>query len=820
MTQNGKGSSWQLNLVIFLTSAGVIAISIAASITKSAFAQSVIIHDQTLGTERSEVIDNYNNNPTEAIAGGAIRGTNLFHSFQEFNVNEGRSALFLAPNTSIQNILVRVTGNNRSDIFGKLETSGANANLFVINPNGIFFGPNASLNIGGSFVASTASGIEFGDDLRSVGNHRTIFSATSPQALLTMSVPTGLQFGRTGGEINVQGTLAVPTGKTLALVGGNITLDGNNISFINRKTLNAESGQIAIGGIQGVGTVGLNLDGNNINNQILSFPRNAVLADVFLKNQARVDVSGQGAGYIEIKGRQVGLTRASQVVADTEGSQSSRGILIQAENLTLQEGSQVTASVNGINSTGSGGNLTVRATDSVQVRGIVPNGLENPGNPSGLFTLTLGKGSGGSLTIETSKLIVEDGGNVSASTRGNTLQSGVGGTVNITATDFVKVSGNTRDTRERPSGIFAQTSGAGDAGSLTINTPILFVQDGAVISAGTLANSQGDGGNLIINAKNFIEISGKSPIGKFPSGLFARSRGSGDAGSILITTGKLIMRDQALVTVEALGGGNAGKIDIKASEINLDGGANVNATTRSGNGGDINLQIENKLLLRRNSLISTTAGIAGGGGNGGNITIKIPNGFIIAVPGENSDIKANAFDGEGGNVSINAFGIFGIEFRKKDSPLTNDITASSEFGLNGTVEINTPEVQPNQGLINLPNQPIESRLAQVCKAVPGRNRDSFTIIGRGGLPNSPNELLHSDAVIADWIAVNNVEKTSNTTTTHTVSTPTPTNIVEATAWMINSQGELVLTANAPITKSHNSWQQATACNVHKPGTRG
>ncbi|ABA23342.1 Filamentous hemagglutinin-like protein [Trichormus variabilis ATCC 29413] len=804
MTQNGKGSSWQLNLVISLTSAGVMSISMPALIVQSAFAQSVITPDQTLGNERSEVSENYDNTPTELVRGGAIRGNNLFHSFLEFNVNEGRSTLFVAPNSSIQNIFVRVTGNNRSDIFGKLETSGVNANLFVINPNGIFFGPNARLNIGGSFVASTASGIQFGD--------RTIFSATSPQPLLTMSVPTGLQFGRTGGEINLQGELVVPTGKTLAFVGGNVTLDGGNVSFLRRRTLKAESGQIAIGGILEVGTVGLNLAGNNdINNQILSFSDDAVLGNVFIQNQARVDVSGQGAGYIEIKGKQIGLTRASQVLAETEGSQSSRGIFIQAEKLTLDDGSQVTASVNNPQSTVSGGNVTVKASDSVRVTGIVPNNLERSGNPSGLFTRTAGKRPGGNLTITTGKLIVEDGGNISARTSGNDSQS-IGGTIKITASELVKLIGNTKDSREFPSSVFAQTLGAGNAGSVTIDTPALFVQDGAVISAGTQTNSQGNGGNITIKASDFIEISGSSPIEKFPSGLFARSRGSGNAGSILITTGQLNVRDLATVTVETLGTSNAGEIKINATRINLYGKANLNATTPLGNGGNINLQIDDQLLLRRGSFISTRAGTTSGRGNGGNININIPNGFIVAVPGENSDITANAFQGQGGNVSINAFSVFGIEFREKDSPLTNDITASSEFGLNGTVEINTPEVQPNQGLINLPTQPVEPQLAQVCQAAAGRNQDSFTITGRGGLPNNPNELLYSDAVLTDWVAVSNVENIPNTPISKSISTPTQTNIVEATGWVISPQGEVVLTVNTPNTKSPNSWQKTSACN--------
>jgi filamentous hemagglutinin family protein len=793
MTQYGKGSSSPLNLAISLTSFGVMAISIASLMAKSAFAQSVIIRDQTLGNEQSEVIENYNGTPTEAIAKGAVRGSNLFHSFQEFNVSEGRSALFITPDSSIENILVRVTGNNRSDIFGKLEIQGANANLFIINPNGIFFGPNASLNIPGSFVASTATGIQF--------SNRNTFSATSPQPLLTMSVPTGLQFGRTGGEINVQGKLAVPSGKTLALVGGNITLDGMNESFLTRKTLYAQSGQIALGGILGEGTIGLNLLGNNIDNQILSFPSNVTLADISLNNQARVDVSGEGGGYIEIKGGQIALNRTSQIVSDTEGSQSSRGIFIQGENLTLKDGSQVTASVSKAGATGNGGNITAKVTDSIRIIGIVPNGVENPGNPSGFLSLTFGKGAGGNINIATGKLIVEDGGNVSASTRGTAPESGIGGTVNITASDFIQLIGNAKDSMERPSGVFSQTNGTGNAGSLTINTPILLIQDGAVISAGTQPNSQGNGGNLTINARNLIDISGNSPLLKAPSGLFVRSRGTGNAGSIIVTTGTLAMRDRGIVTVGALRTGNAGKIDINAGKINLDSGASITATTVSGNGGDINLQLKHQLLLRRNSFISTTAGTTGGRGNGGNINIDIPNGFIIAVPGENSDIKANAFEGKGGNVNINAFRIFGIEFREKESPQTNDITASSEFGLNGTVEINTPEVQPNQRLINLPTQPVETKMAQACQGVAGRNRDSFTVTGRGGLPNSPNEVLYSEAVLADWIPINNVSQTSNTTSKK-ISTPNETKIVEATAWAVNPQGDVVLTANAPITTPH------------------
>ncbi|MBE9036108.1 two-partner secretion domain-containing protein [aff. Roholtiella sp. LEGE 12411] len=821
MTQSAKGCSWQLSLLSYLATAGTLTFSIAFPFANSVFAQSAITADDSLGDERSQVIENYLGNPTEALTGGASRDNNLFHSFLEFNVKENRSAVFLSP-SNIQNILVRVTGSNRSEILGRLGISGSNANLFLINPNGIIFGPNATLNVGGSFVASTASSVKFAGD--------NVFSATAPQttSLLTVNVPIGLQFGRTGGDINLQGTLAVQSGKTLALVGGNITLDGGNVS-LERNSLEAKDGQIALGGILEAGTVELNLDSNN---QILSFPKDVVLADISFKNQARVDVSGEGGGYIQLQGKRITLTDASQAVANTLGNQNGRGISIQAEQLTLQDGSQVSTSVGssalpGV--TGSGGSLVVRATDSVKVIGTIPTGKINAGNPSALFADTYGQGAAGSLTIETGKLIVENGGNVSTAARQG---SGRGGELEVTATDFVKLSGVSD--LGFPNGLFTQTLDAGNAGSLTIKTPALIIQGGSVVTAGTGVKSQGNGGALTVRASDSVELSGTTPNSQETSGLFARSRGSGDAGSVSITTGRLIVRDQAQVTVAALGSGNAGNLDITAREIRLDRQGKLLANTTSGNGGNINLQLQNLLLLRNMSQISATAGTAGaGGGNGGNITIDSPNGFIVAVPNENSDISANAFTGSGGKVEITAYGVFGIEPRSREdlekllgtndptklNPQklpTNDITAISQANptLNGVVNINTPDIDLNEGLINLPTQPVELKVAQVCKAGAGRNQNSFTVTGRGGVPSSPTEPLSADAVLADWITLDKVSATPhNTPVTQNYTKPNPETIVEATGWEINAKGEIVLTATVPNVTHHNSWQKSADCSA-------
>ena len=142
-----------------------------------------ITPDSSLGTENSVVETNGNR---DTINGGAVRDANLFHSFQEFNVEAGREAYFTNPN-GITNIFSRVTGNNISDIQGVLGVLG-NANLYLINPNGILFGENASLDVNGSFFASTADSVLFDNGFE--------FSAVNPDAppLLTINIPIGLRF--------------------------------------------------------------------------------------------------------------------------------------------------------------------------------------------------------------------------------------------------------------------------------------------------------------------------------------------------------------------------------------------------------------------------------------------------------------------------------------------------------------------------------------------------------------------------------------------------------------------------------------------------
>ena len=160
-----RTQGWRVAVAIGLGMMGAIRLP---SITLAQMPPSNIVPDATLGAERSQVEFG---NPRERITGGAVRGINLFHSFREFNVGEGRGAYFLVPGDAIQNVLARVTGRNTSEILGTLgtlrsvdgQTARSPANLFLINPNGIIFGENARLNLDGSFFATTANAVRFGE---------------------------------------------------------------------------------------------------------------------------------------------------------------------------------------------------------------------------------------------------------------------------------------------------------------------------------------------------------------------------------------------------------------------------------------------------------------------------------------------------------------------------------------------------------------------------------------------------------------------------------------------------------------------------------
>ncbi len=484
-------------------------------------------------------------------------------------------------------------------------------------------------------------------------------------------------------------------------------------------------------------------------------------------------------------------------------------LTVNTRRLVVQDGAQIFAGTVGA---GDGGNLTVNASESVELIGIAPMARF----PSGLSTSVQpgATGAAGNLTVNTRQLTVRDGAQIFT----GTLGGGEAGNLTVNASESVELIGVAPIILE-PSGIFTAVAPSSPikAGDLTVNTSRLVVRDGSQIAAA--AFGEGTGGNVTVNASESVELIGKGPIQQNPldpsqtrqepSGLLSDAGGSGDSGSVRVKTGQLMVRDGAQVAVNNQGSGNAGNLEIQADSLLLDNQGTLTVETASGEGGNINLKLQDLLLMRRNSLISAQAG---GTGNGGNMNIDTT--FLVAL--ENSDIIANAVEGRGGNIQITAQGIFGTEFREQLTP-ESDITASSEFGVDGVVEINTPEVDPNQGLVALPEEVINAAelVAQGCGAGGGLESSQFIVTGRGGLPPTPSGTIPSDTVLVD-LGMPPVQRASSNPaqpmSTHSTRKSTAP-IVEAQGWMINAEGQVVLTAQALIVTPQVTWQPAATCQA-------
>ncbi|MCU0541301.1 MAG: S-layer family protein [Oscillatoriaceae cyanobacterium Prado104] len=630
----------------------------------SAIAQ--IIPDSTLGSEGSRTApDTINNLPSDRISGGAIRGSSLFHSFREFNVNEGQGAYFENPQ-GISNIFTRVTGGNRSNILGTLGVLGS-SNLFLINPQGIVFGPNATLDLRGSFFATTADSIVFNNNLE--------FSATNPQTapLLTVSIPVGLRFRENPGAIVNRSTatgqvnlppfpvpipipnnvgLAVDPDRTLALIGGDIQLAGGNLT--------ANNGQIILGSVASPGIVnftptplGLTLNYNGIAN----------FGNIQISGGSLVNTSGTGGGKVDIRGENVTVS-GSRILALTFGNTDGRDIDIAARNLRIEGGSQLSTFTLG---NGAGGNINLAATDSIEMsgRGIegyqevvikyLVSGTIDPFDPNFLFfNGTGGAGNGGSTNIDTGRLVMRDG--VVGS--GITFGTANAGNLNIRANSFEMAGSAINNATAKDS------SGAG--GSLNIDLQRLIMTDGSLLAS--TSYSTGSAGNITIKAAESVELFNARPGTVVATGISTLTIGAdGRAGDITVDTKRLSLSGGSSFTLGtgvlvgrflfSQNGGPAGNLTVRASEsveiagisqTLLSGTQNASAftsgTLSSGKSGNIRVDTP-RLTVRDGGIIATDSF---GLGNGGDITINADR--IDVIGSGNNGLFVSAIDASVGKV--------------------------------------------------------------------------------------------------------------------------------------------------------------------------
>lgn len=800
-------------------------------LSAASVASAQIVPDGTLPTNSAVTIDGN----TFTLDGGTTSGGNLFHSFQEFSVPTDAEAFFNNALT-IDNIITRVTGGQVSNIDGLIRANGT-ADLFLINPSGIVFGTNAKLDIRGSFIGSTSDSIQFVDG--------SIFSATNPHAppLLTVNIPVGLQYGANPGEIRVQGSghdinqpqvsphnrgqiggLQVQPGNTLALIGGNVILEGG--------TLTAESGRIEIGSVAD-GQVSLS---PVLTGWTLGYDGIQNFRDIQLLSKSALDASGAPGGSIFLRGQNLELRDGSIVLIQNQGSQKAGSINVNVSDSLIAvgidpDGAPASSLVNETVGEGDGGDLTILArrlvfqnggqagtrtfaggnsgnvtaniSDSALIAGLT---LDPNGNPfiSNILTVSTGTGAAGNIRLFIEQLRVVDGGQVLSTV---VFGSGKGGEVVVNATESVEVSGFTPTFSG--SLLAATTFSPGNAGNVTVNTARLLLRDGGRVDANTIAS--GDAGSVTINASEFVDLSGTviapevttpTQIGSaanLPDPALQQFLGldpvpSGSPGNVTVNTPELRISDGALVTVTNQGTGNAGNLSLRANSIFLDNGG-IKASTASGEGGNLTLQIGNTLQLRNGSQITSEAG---GTGNGGNITL---NSNTLALL-EGSRINANAFEGAGGNIQIDTQGIF--------TSADSAITASSQLGVDGVVQINNPAVDPSSGLVELSSETTDTddRIISGCGATEG---NSFTITGRGGLPEDPTATILNQTVWEDLrnFSVDSESQGASVSQTQPAELKGRRELVEATGWIVREDGVVELVASREI--SPQSWTRASQC---------
>ncbi len=584
-------------------------------------AQAQVVPDATL--PMPSVVSGDGTPGLQRITGGTRQGNHLFHSFEQFSIPTGEIVEF-ANELDLEIIFSRVTGGDRSTLEGTLTTQG-NADFFLINPHGFLFGPDAQLNVGGSFIASSASQVEFSDG--------TTFSAVAPEAtgLLSINLPVGLQYGAAPGEIQVQGPghgleidpatlaiapvnppsarLAVNPGQTLALVGGPVWLAGGNVA--------APDGRIALGGVGGGSLVGLQRDdlGWQLDYQeVLQFE------DVWLDQAASAVTTGPGGGEIEVVGQFVDLLEGSTLLANTTGDQTGRGITLTAAAGSLIQGA---------------------AYDPSGAIAVFPTSLFAEVDLDAL-------GNGGTIAITTPVLEVSDGAQISTSTFG----FGNGGDLMIRA-DEVLLSGGTVELG--PSGFYLDVAdffAEGNGGNLDLLAEQLTIANGANIAANIFG--LGDGGRLRLQANQIDLLGGAAGLG--PSRIVAQVEGGlGNGAQIDLVADQLNLLDGAQISSSLfLAEGNGGAINIQARDLNLRGASPSGISSgiisqveaeSLGRGSDITIQAERVAIAQGAEINSLTFA----SGDAGNITIDATQIDLVGVAGDATGIFTTVETGALGN---------------------------------------------------------------------------------------------------------------------------------------------------------------------------
>jgi filamentous hemagglutinin family protein len=498
---------------------------------------------------------------TYTITGGAERnsGRYLFHSFAAFNLLKNEIGHFNNLNT-VNTIFSRVTGLSQSSIDGLIRANGT-ANLYLINPKGIVFGPNARIDVGGAFKASTAEALLF------EGKN---FSAIDPQdaPVLTSDIVPGLQFGATPATLSNAGELVVKDGQEILLAGG------PDHTVISSGTITANGGAITLKG----GNITVSGGGIQDNNG----------GSINLSADQSLSVSGPVA-----------------IITETKGSGKGGDINLKGSSISIEKGAQISAQA-------------TKTTEDIFSKDSSGNILkDSSGNP--IIEIAANKGvtgDAGDIKLSANNVSLKDKSIITTETQ----TTGKGGLISVDS-DNLNLSGGSQLTTAATN---TSTSKAGDI-NLNASTPrelsISFSGDGSIINTQTASQASGaagKSGNINIGtASKTLSISGDINNQNAITRITAQSNGIGNGGTISLLGSNIIITDNAKVTTETTAAGNGGSINLSTGTLQL--GANTQISTSasgSGAGGAITvapaavapLQIKGPGLIETQPASSGVAG--------------------------------------------------------------------------------------------------------------------------------------------------------------------------------------------------------------------
>ena len=669
------------------------------------------VADNTLGSERSVVTPLLVSPGTDRIDGGAIRGINLFHSFSRFNVDAGRIVNFANPN-GIQNIITRITGTDRSEILGQLGVLG-DANLFLLNPNGILFGKTASLNVNGSFIATTADvirfpgGGEFGQTSSVVPNNTLL--SINPSILWFNDLNSGSIQVRTPGDVFPDGILTgrirVQPGKDLILLGGKVEVEGG--------FLQAPGGNLVLGGLAGPGEIKL-----GDRTQPLLFPIGVKRSDVTLSQNTGLSVASADQGSISIYANDFSMTEGSLLRAGiarglgTKNSQAGN-IVIDATGLVLLQDAGIFNSValpnnsnNSVATLGKGGDIIVKAKSLQLERSLLSSSTFSQGN-AGNISLQI---SDGIILVDREPTLTAIRQDVKSSENQNLLEKEFGSLVKAIATSFLSGNGNSNNPQLSIKYLQLQAAILSNNKSLQQN---LLIEIAQILSLNT-------------KLSNFATSQGTSRdinIGRLTSPLNPQIR----TDPLLNNESKLsetILNNLSVAgifsTVEEGASGNAGNITIQSRSLTLQNGAQIQSLTRGeGNAGNIVMNSPDSVTLSGVSPIVKINDITLGG---------FYSGFISAT--------TKTAIGQGGNVQITT-GTLSIVDGAAINSSTRNATAS------GNIDINANAVNLTNGSQLIANTSSLGKAGNITLNVTGN------VLISGGNPNSsslPEPFVNADVI--------------------------------------------------------------------------